>query len=144
MWRDKIALEAKQALLTGDRRKAEALRFLVSLLDKEATKKLVDKLSETEELKILQKELKNKEESIAAFTIAGRQELVDEIKQEIEWLSGYLPKSLSDEEAIKLVDEVIGEGETQFGSIMKKVLVKSAGRIDGLKLSTLIKGRLSQ
>lgn len=144
MLRDKLANEAKQALLAGDRRKAEALRFLISLLDKEATKKLLERLEEADELKVLQKELKNKEESLAAFVLAGRNDLVAEIKEEINWLAGYLPKSLSDEEIKKVIDEVLADGEKQFGAVMKKVLAKVAGRVDGAKLSLILKEKLAQ
>ncbi len=144
MLRDKLANEAKQALLAGDRRKAEALRFLISLLDKEATKKLLEKLDEPDELRVLQKELKNKEESLAAFVSAGRDDLITEVKEEMDWLAGYLPKNLSDEEIKRVVDEALADGEKQFGVIMKKVLAKVAGRVDGAKLSLILKEKLAQ
>ena len=139
--RDKIHADSVVALKSGDSKKSQALRYLVSLIDKEATRKLVDKLSEAEEIRILQKELKNKEESLEAFGKAERKDLVDEVRQEVEWMSSYLPKALTDEELEVIVDKYVAE-DKNFGMIMKKVTSEVAGRADGERIAKIVKCKI--
>jgi uncharacterized protein YqeY len=67
MWRDKIKKEAVDALKSGDRKKVEVLRFLVSLIDKREMQLPPGALTEAEEINVLRKELKNKEEAGKCF-----------------------------------------------------------------------------
>ena len=60
MWRDRIKKEADEALKSGDRKRVEVLRFLVSLIDKRGLQLPPDALTEAEEINVLKKKLKNK------------------------------------------------------------------------------------
>ncbi len=133
--------DAILALKSGDSKKSQALRYLVSLIDKHYLKSANGEVSESVEIGVLQKELKNKQESLEAFAKAGREDLVDEVKQEIDWLGLYLPKMLTDEELEKIVDEVV-QSEKNFGMIMKQVAAKAAGRADGARIAQIVKCKI--
>jgi len=139
--RVKLFQDSVVALKSGDSKKSQALRFLVSLIDKEAFRKLVDNLSEEEELKVLQKELKNKQESLAAFSSAGRSELVSEVEVEIAMLEEYLPKALTDSDLEAIVNKHVAV-EKNFGALMKLVSTEVAGRADGGRIAAIVKCKI--
>lgn len=99
-------------------------------------------MSEAEEIKVLRKELRDKEESREMFLKGGRDDLVKESDFEIAVVKEYLPVEMGDEELEKLVDEAIGEGQNNFGMIMKTVMTKVAGKAGGDRISVMIKKKL--
>lgn len=137
---DKIHSDVVTALKAGDSKKANALRYLLSLVDKKAFNlPLGSKLSEGEVLGVLQKELKNKEESKSIFEKAGREELAGESEWEINLLKSYLPTMLSREEIKAIILEIVASGEKNFGNIMRQTMVKGGGRADGNIVSLVVK-----
>jgi hypothetical protein len=90
---------------------------------------------------IIRKELKKRQDSIAAFE-ATRPDLADKEKAEAEVIAGYLPKPLTAEEMEALVKSVIAElgatSKAQMGAVMKAAGEKADGRADGKTLSGLV------
>ena len=76
MWRDQIKQEVVVALKSGDKKKVEVLRFLVSLIDKRELQLPPEGLTEAEEINVLRKELRNKQEAREMFLKASRDDLV--------------------------------------------------------------------
>jgi uncharacterized protein YqeY len=144
MWRDKIKKEAVDALKSGDRKKVEVLRFLVSLIDKREMQLPPGALTEAEEINVLRKELKNKEEAREMFLKAGRNDLVEGQDYEIAVVKAYLPKELNEDELRKIVDEVILEKGKVFGMVMGETMKRVAGKADGNAVSKIVKEQLSQ
>jgi uncharacterized protein YqeY len=101
-----------------------------------------DSMTEKDELGVLQKELKNKQEAKEMFAKANRTDLVAEQEYEIEILMAYLPKVLGEDELIKIVDEVM-KTETVFGNIMREVGKLVAGKADGSQIATIVKSKLA-
>ncbi len=97
-------------------------------------------------LAVLEKQLKQRRESINAYTSAGRQDLADREQAEIDIISGFLPQPLSDGELDALIDAAIGEhGATSIrdmGRVMNALRPQIAGRADAAAVSARIKARL--
>lgn len=100
-------------------------------------------LGDAEIIDIISKQLKQRNDSLIEFEKAGREDLVEETKSEIQVLKEYLPQQLSEEELEKIVIETIAEvGATSMkdmGKIMASIKPKTAGRADGRKINELVK-----
>ncbi len=137
---DQIKQEAIASLKAGDSKRANALRYLLSLVaKKEMTLPAGKTLSDVEVVGVLQKELKNKQESVEIYKKAQRPELVAEIEQEIVWLNKYLPKALTEEELTEIIEKVKASGVVGFGPVMGQVSKQVAGRMDGAKVAEMVK-----
>lgn len=138
----KDAMRAKEAAKLG------VLRMLKSALMNAAIEKggAGTQLDDAEASAVIRKEVKKRQDSIESFEKAGRAELADKEKAEIEVLSTYLPKSLSADEIAALVREAIAEaGATsrkEMGAVMKVANAKAAGRVDGKTLSAEVQKQL--
>ncbi len=141
MWRSKIKIDADTALKLGDNKKVGVLRYLISIIDKKALSLPPESLEEKDEISVLQKELKNKQEAREMFQKASRADLVAEQDYEIEILKKYLPEVMSETELEKIVDEIM-ETEKIFGNIMREVGKKVAGRVDGGVIAQIVKSKL--
>ncbi|MGE4588210.1 MAG: GatB/YqeY domain-containing protein [Acidaminococcaceae bacterium] len=100
-------------------------------------------LNDDEVLAVLMKEVKMRQDSLEEFTKAGREELVEQAKQEIAILRKYLPEQLSDEELKALVEEAIAEtgaaGPKDMGKVMAAVMPKTKGRADGKRINVMVR-----
>jgi uncharacterized protein YqeY len=143
--KDDISRETKEAMKSRDRPRVEALRMLTSALKNGEIEK-GEPLTEDEELAILRRQLKQREESADAFRKAGREEQARAEETEADMVRRYLPAPLSDEEMIVIVDEVIDEiGATSMrdmGAVMGRATARAGNRADGKRLSAIVRARL--
>ena len=97
-------------------------------------------------MSVVQKEAKQRRDSIEEFTKAGRQELADKEQKELEILQKYLPEQLSEEEIKKLVDEAISQtgasNISDMGNVMGALMPKTKGKADGSLVSKIVKESL--
>src|SRR4029453_6298386 len=107
-------------------------------------------LSDDEVVGVLGKEAKKRRESATAYDDAGRPELADKERAELDILAEYLPKQLDDAEVAAIVDAEVasaaaegGTGMPAMGRVMKAVQAKVAGRADGAKVAAEVRRRLS-
>ncbi len=100
-------------------------------------------LNDDEVLAVLMKEVKMRQDSLEEFAKAGREELVEQAKQEIAILRKYLPEQLSDEELKALVEEAVAEtgaaGPKDMGKVMAALMPKTRGRADGKRINTMVR-----
>ena len=105
-----------------------------------------DDLSEAQELKIIQKQVKQRKDSAALFIEQNRQDLADPELAELAVLEQFLPEALSEKEIEKVVIETISkvgaEGMKDMGKVMGIVSKQLAGQADGKTISTLVKKNL--
>ncbi len=140
---EQLKVDFRQSLLAGRSKEAEALRYLISILQKQASRKPDGKLSEVEKINLLQKELKTKQEALTLFQKAGREELVKQEEFEIKVLKRYLPKMLSPQKINQIIQKVLLQ-EQDFGKVMAKVMVKLKGKAAADQVVELVKQALSQ
>jgi uncharacterized protein len=142
---DEISHQTKEAMKGRDRPRVEALRMLTSALKNGEIEK-GEPLTEDEEIAVLRRQLKQREESAEAFRKAGREEQARAEETEAEIVRRYLPAPLSDEEMIEIVDEVINEtGATsmrEMGAVMGRATARAGNRADGKRLSAIVRARL--
>ncbi|MDD4410326.1 MAG: GatB/YqeY domain-containing protein [Candidatus Shapirobacteria bacterium] len=121
----------------------DVLRFLISLIDKKELQLPPGDMTEVEEIGVLRKELKNKEESREMFLKAGRQDLVDQLDYEIVVVKEYLPAEISEEKITEIVVQAIANNGNNFGLIMKEVMTKTGGSVDGGVISKIVKEKIN-
>src|SRR5919202_2925058 len=142
---DDIMYDIREAMKGRDRPRIEALRMLTAALKNGEIEK-GRSLTENEELSILRRQLKQREESAEAFRKAGREDQAQTEEAEAEIVRRYLPAPLSDEELEELVDEAIREtGATSMkdmGAVMGRAMARAGNRTDGRRLSGLVRERL--
>lgn len=140
--------EMKAAMRAKDSNKLEALRAVKSailLAQSETGGK--EGLSEDDELKLLQKLVKQRRESAAIYNEQGRADLAQpEIDQALV-IQQFLPEQMSEEEIEKKVEEIIektgASGMQDMGKVMGMASKELAGKADGRTISTIVKQKLS-
>ncbi|MDC1326944.1 GatB/YqeY domain-containing protein [Ulvibacter sp.] len=137
----KIAMKGK------DSQALEALRAVKSaLLIAQTATGSKEEISEDEELKILQKQVKQRKDSAAIYSEQGRADLAEPELLQAVVIEKFLPQQLSEEEVAKVVDAIIAEtGATSMkdmGKVMGMANGKLAGKADGKTISTIVKARL--
>lgn len=143
MLREKLKSDSVIALKNHDSKRVGVLRFLTSLIDKKELQLPPDAMGENEVIGVLRKELKNKEESREMFSKANRNDLVSEMDYEIAIVKEYLPRELSEEDLIKIVEDAISEQADNFGMVMKTVVSKVAGGASGDIISKIVREKLA-
>lgn len=142
----RMEVELKEAMLARDNERRDALRLLISSL-RAAEKDLQRKLSEDEELQVLQRERKRRTEAAEAFRSGGREEQAAGEERELAVLEEFMPSPLSEEELEEIVDTAIAEvGATSvrdLGRVMADVMPQIAGRADGSTVSQLVREKLA-
>lgn len=136
--------QLKKAMLAKDEKGLRGLRAIKSaiLLAKTAEGGAAG-LSEEAEIKMLQKLVKQRKDSIEVFEKQGREDLASKEKEEVEVIEQFLPKQMSAEEIKLFVAEVIKEsrlsGMPALGQIMGLATKKLAGKADGKTISAVVK-----
>ncbi len=138
--------DMKQAMKEKNKIKLNTVRMIKSALMNEKIQ-LGHDLNPDEELTVLNREKKQREESIEEYEKAKREDLVDETKKELAVVESYMPKPLSKEELDAKVTEAIKEvdakGKSDFGKVMKALMPKIKGRADGKEASALVREHLN-
>lgn len=143
---DRLKADMIKAMKAKEKDRLAVIRMLISRLkDAEINKR--EPLSADEELRLIATYAKQREEGLVDAEKAGRADLAEKERFELELVRSYLPQPLSDDELAALVGEVVAEtGATSMkdmGGVMKIVLARAAGRADGGKVSALVKSRLA-
>ncbi len=121
------------------------LRLIKSSLKNEQIK-LGHELTEAEALKVVQREAKQRKDSIAQYAQGGRTDLAESEQHELTIIESYLPQQMSEAELTALVDAVIAEtsaNATQMGMVIGAVLQRAEGRADGTAVSQLVRQKLA-
>jgi uncharacterized protein len=138
--------ELKDAMLARDDARRDALRLLISSL-RSVEKEFGRRLTDEEELQVLQRERKRRTEAAEAFRSGGREEQAAAEEQEVAVLEEFMPAPLSEEELEEIVDTAIAEvGATSvrdLGRVMADVMPQVAGRADGSTVSQLVREKLA-
>ena len=103
-------------------------------------------LTDEQIVDVIAKESKKRKDSLADYEKSGREDLISQINEEIEILSEYLPKPLSEEELTKIIENVIAEvGATsmkEMGIVMKTVKEKVGASAEGKTINEIVKAKL--
>ena len=149
MLRDKINDSVKTAMKAQDKPRLSTLRLVnAGIKNAEIEAERAGKtLSDNDILGLMQKMIKQRQESVAIYEQGGRKELADQERAEIEVIKGFLPQQMSEAEAKAAIAAVIKEtgasGMKDMGKVMAALKERHAGRMDFGKASGLVKAQLS-
>ena len=126
--------------------KLSVIRMVKSSIQNEAIK-TGNELSEDEELTVLSREVKQRKDSLHEFDKAGRQDLVEKIRTELQYVELYMPKQLSEEEVSEIVKQAISEtgasSKAEMGKVMAVIMPKVKGKAEGSLVNKLVQQHLS-
>jgi len=141
----------KAAIKAQDKRRMSTLRLInAAIKDRDIAARSHDKknVSDAEVLEILAKMVKQRHESIRTYTEGGRPELAQQEQEEIDIISSFMPKQLSEDEireaVIELMSEVGCDGLKDMGKTMGALKQRYAGRMDFAKANKIVKEQLQE
>ncbi|MEM7515895.1 MAG: GatB/YqeY domain-containing protein [Planctomycetota bacterium] len=139
--RDKLDADMKQAMRDKNNVARDTLRMVIADLKNEVvavrtkTGKSDVELTDEDVLRVLQKAVKSRVDSVEQYEKGGRPELAEKEKAEIAVIEGYLPQGLSEEELLAAVKEIAAEvgatSKADLGKIMKALMARYPNRVDG-------------
>jgi hypothetical protein len=136
----------KAAMRAKDAARLSAVRLLLAGIKQREVDERKE-LTDADVVSVIEKMIKQRRESIAQFEQAARKDLADAEKFELEVLSAYLPRQMSETEVSQAVDAAVAEakaaGVKDMGKVMALLKPRLAGRADMGKVSSLVKTRLS-
>jgi uncharacterized protein YqeY len=142
-----IMAELKAAMLAKDEAKLRALRAIKAAIILLKTSEAGKEISEEEEMKMLQKLVKQRKESIDIYTKQGREDLAIKEQEEVAVIEMFLPQMMSEEEIrVALKDIIASVGATsaaEMGKVMGAANKAFAGKADNKIVSVLVKEMLS-
>ena len=149
--RESIKQGLTEATKAQDKRRMATLRLIqAALKDRDIAGRTDGRdagVSDAEILDVLSKMVKQRRESIGIYESAGRMELAEREKEEVEIIESYMPKQLSDAETAAAVEAVISETGAasikDMGRVMGELKKRHAGQMDFAKASGLVKQRLA-
>ncbi len=138
-----VQQDMQQALKAKDTVAVSALRSLKAALQK-AEIEAKGSLDEQRAFAIVKKEIKQREDSIAEYTRAGRADLTEVEQAELEVLLKYQPEQLSEEAIVAIIEEIVSaSGTKDFGPLMGQVMGRTNGLADGKVVQDLLKKHLA-
>jgi len=143
---EKINNDLKEAMKNKDSFKLGVIRMVKGAVQLEKISKNKE-LSDEEVIDVIAKQIKIRKDSANEFEKAGRTDLAESTKNEIEILNKYMPEQLTNEELLKIIDEVFAivnpTSQKDMGTIMKEVNPRVRGKADMGEVSKIIKDKLS-
>ena len=143
---DEIQKDMYKAMKEKEKERINALRNIIGKLKYRYIDK-GDKLTEQEEIKVIQSLAKQRQESIEMYKQGGRNDLVQTETKELSIIEEYLPKAMSEEEVRRLVRKTVketgAESMSDLGKVMPLVMKKGAGKVDGKIAQEILKELLS-
>jgi uncharacterized protein YqeY len=140
-----ITEDMKNAMRAKESARLGAIRLLLSAMKQREVDERIE-LADADIISIIEKMLKQRRDSIAAYETANRLDLADVEKFEVSVLQTYLPQQLTETEIATIIDKVISDtgavGGKDMGKVVGAVKPLIAGKADMAKVSGLIKVRL--
>jgi len=144
----KVMTALKEAMKSKDQTALTALRAVKSailLAQTETGSK--EELAEEQELKLLQKQVKQRKDSAAVYIDQGREDLAEPELAEAKVIEQFLPEAMSEDDVAKIVEDIIAktgaEGMKDMGKVMGIASKELAGRADGKTISNIVKAKLA-
>lgn len=137
---EQVSFDLHVAMKASDKVRVSTLRLLFAQIVNERISLKKDILSGEEELRILNKEIKKRKESVEMFIAVGRSSDAEKERAEKDILEKYLPQQLSERELENIIRKIINENVSNrhVGKITGRVLAMVQGRVDGGRVKVLV------
>ncbi len=143
---ERLNEDMKQAMKAGEKFRLSTIRMVRASIKNQEIE-LRRSLNDDEVLQVVSRDLKQRRDSLQDFERAGREDLVEQMKGEIEIISQYLPEQLNEEEIKAIVMQTIQEtgasSKADMGKLMGALMPKVKGRADGKLVNQLVQQVLS-
>jgi hypothetical protein len=140
-----ISAAVRTALKNGDRERTATLRLLLNDIRNDRIRQQSE-VDETRFLRLVRRAIKQRQESASMYADGGREELADKESREIEILEVYLPEEVDEGELRQAIADLIAaenlSGPAAMGSLMKLMMSRYAGRVDGGRINQLVREAL--
>lgn len=140
---DRAFLEAQKA---KDALRVSTFRMLRAELKNREIEHREKPITDEEIIQVIQTQIKKRKEAIELYSKGGRKDLADKETKEMEILSSFLPKQLSEAELQAIVTKVIqtlgASGPKDLGAVMKAVMAEAKGKADGKAINQMVKKQL--
>lgn len=137
-----IEQDVVQAMKNRDMEKVGVLRMVKAALGNYKIEKKNENLSDDEVLTVIQKQAKQRKESIDSFEKAGRHDLSEKEKKELAILQSYMPKELTDAELKTIIQKVVqatgAKTKADQGRVMKDLMPQVKGKADGKRVNEIL------
>ena len=144
---EQIELDLRNAMKDKNEVKLGTIRMLKAAIKNKEIEKKVKSLAEPDLLEVIQKQVKQRKDSIADFEKAKRQDLVDKEASEIKVLEQYLPKQLTEAELKVLIQKAVqtvgAKTKADMGKVMKEVMPQVTGKADGKQVNQILSALLT-
>jgi hypothetical protein len=138
--------DLRTAMKAGEKRRVATLRLLLAALKNERIQ-MSRELTEEEIQSVIRRAVKQRKDSIEQYGRGGRQDLVEAESEELAILEGYLPAGLSEEELEAAIQSIIEEKKLtsarDVGLVMKELMARHRGRVDGRQAQELARRMLT-
>lgn len=145
MLKQHIKDDMKSALKAGDKRRLGVVRLILAAIQQREVDERIE-LDDTQVLAVLDKMVKQRRDSVGQYSAAGREDLAEVERYEIEVCQGYLPQALTEAEIAALIDAAIAAtgaaGMKDMSKVMAQIRPQAQGRADMGAISALIKQHL--
>ncbi len=143
----KIAEDLKEAIKNKDEIRRATLRMITASIQNLAIEKKSEEVKDEDILKIIQKQVKQHNDSIESFKKGERKDLVEKEEKELKILKTYLPEQASEQKITEIVKHIISQtsasSKSDFGKVMKLTMQELKGAADGKTVSSVIQKLLS-
>ncbi|OGW85534.1 MAG: aspartyl-tRNA amidotransferase [Omnitrophica bacterium RIFCSPHIGHO2_02_FULL_46_11] len=143
---EKIETDLKNAMKEKNELTLSTLRMVKAAVKNKEIEKKVKSLSDQELIEIIQKQIKQRRDSLVDFEKAGRSDLIKKEKGEITVLEQYLPKQLTESELKTIVQKAVqatgAKTKADMGRVMKELMPQIAGKADGKQVSQIVSSLL--
>ncbi|ABR49181.1 GatB/Yqey domain protein [Alkaliphilus metalliredigens QYMF] len=140
-----LANDLKEAMKNKDTLRKSVITMIRSDIKQVEVDQRIE-LNDEDIIEILSKQAKQRRDAAVEFRKGNRQDLVEEVQQELEVIMSYLPEQLTPEEVAQVVDETISEvgaaSIKEMGKIMAAVMPKLKGKADGKIVNQIVRERL--
>ncbi len=142
MLKTRISDDMKSAMKSGDKRKLGTIRLLLAAIKQREVDERIE-LDDEQVLAVLDKMVKQRRDSLDQYEKAGREDLAEQERFEIDILQEYLPEALSEEEISSLIKQAIADTNAEsmrdMGKVMGQLKPKLQGRADIGAVSAMVK-----
>ena len=140
----KVMAELKTAMLSRDDKSLRSLRAIkAAIINIKTSEGFSGEIKEDEEIKLLQKLVKQRKESLEIFEKQSRNDLAEKEREEIEVIEKFLPKQLGDEELRKVLASIVKEvgatSQADMGKVMGMANKQLGGKADGKTIAAIVK-----
>ncbi len=143
---DQINNDLKAAMKSGEKTKLQTLRLLRAHMIELSKRGEGKEITPDDELSVLMAAIKKRREAIEVYEKAGRTELAQQERAELDVITSYLPKQLSADEAAVIIERIIAQtgasGAKDFGKVMPLAMKELKGKIDGKQVQEMVKAKL--